>query len=46
MAFLDRVSGVYTGTTNLVSRKYAVIENAYQFSLVAWRPVMDERLGR
>ncbi len=46
MAFLDRVSGVYAGTTNLVSRKYAVIKNTYEFTLVAWRPVMDERLGR
>jgi hypothetical protein len=42
----DRVSGVYTGATNLVSGKYAVIENAYEFTLVPWRPVMDERLGR
>ena len=42
----DRVSGVYTGTTSLVSGKYAVIENSYEFTLVPWRPVMDERLGR
>jgi len=31
----DRVSGVYTGTSILVSGKYAVIENAYyEFTLV------------
>jgi len=42
----ERVSGVITGTKNLVSGKYAVIENAYEFTLVPWRPVMDERLGR
>lgn len=42
----ERISGVFTGTTNLVSGKYAVIENAYEFTLVPWRPVMDERLGR
>ena len=42
----ERVSGVFTGTKNLVSGKYAVIENAYEFTLVPWRPVMDERLGR
>jgi len=42
----ERVSGVFTGTTNLVSGKYAVIENAYEFTLVPWRPAMDERLGR
>lgn len=42
----ERVSGVFAGTTKLVSGKYAVIENAYEFTLVPWRPVMDERLGR
>jgi len=42
----DRVSGVFTGSTNLISGKYAVIENAYEFTLVPWRPVMEERLGR
>jgi type IV secretory pathway VirD2 relaxase len=42
----ERVKGVFTGTTNLVSGKYAVIENAYEFTLVPWRPVMDERIGR
>jgi type IV secretory pathway VirD2 relaxase len=42
----ERVSGVFTDTTNLVSGKFAIIENAYEFTLVPWRPVMDERLGR
>jgi Protein of unknown function (DUF3363) len=42
----ERVSGIFTGSTNLVSSKYAIIENAYEFTLVPWRPVMDERLGR
>jgi type IV secretory pathway VirD2 relaxase len=42
----ERISGVFTGTTNLVSAKYAIIENAYEFTLVPWRPVMDDRLGR
>jgi len=42
----ERVSGVFTGTTNLVSGKYAVIENAHEFTLVPWRPLMDERLDR
>ncbi|WP_246657147.1 DUF3363 domain-containing protein [Methylocystis sp. B8] len=42
----ERISGVFTGTTNLISGKYAVIENAYEFTLVPWRPVMDDRLGR
>ena len=42
----ERVSGIFTGTTNLVSGKYAIIENAHEFTLVPWRPVMDDRLGR
>jgi hypothetical protein len=42
----ERVSGVFTGTTNLISGKYAIIENAYEFTLVPWRPVMDDRVGR
>jgi len=42
----ERVSGVFTGSADLVSGKYAVIENAHEFTLVPWRPVMDERLGR
>ena len=42
----ERVSGVFTGTTNLVSGKYAIIESAYEFTLVPCRPVMGDRLGR
>jgi len=42
----ERVSGVFIGTANLISGKYAVVENAYEFTLVPWRPVMDDRLGR
>ena len=42
----ERITGDFTGTTQLVSGKYALIENASEFTLVPWRPVMDERLGR
>ncbi len=42
----ERVSGLFTGIKSLTSGKYAVIENAYEFTLVPWRPVLDERLGR
>jgi type IV secretory pathway VirD2 relaxase len=42
----ERVTGVFTGTTQLNSGKYALIENAHEFTLVPWRPIMDERLGR
>jgi hypothetical protein len=31
---------------SITSRSEHIIENAYEFALVPWRPVMDERLGR
>jgi len=42
----ERITGVFTGTKQLVSGEYALIENSYEFTLVPWRPGMDERLGR
>jgi type IV secretory pathway VirD2 relaxase len=42
----ERVTGVFTGTTQLNSGKYALIENAHEFTLVPWRSIMDERRGR
>jgi hypothetical protein len=42
----ERVTRVFTGTTLLVSGKYALIDNDHEFTLVPWQPVMDERLGR
>jgi Protein of unknown function (DUF3363) len=42
----ERVTGIFTSTTQLNSGKYALIENAHEFTLVPWRSIMDERLGR
>jgi Protein of unknown function (DUF3363) len=42
----ERITGVFTGTTQLASGKYALVENTREFTLVPWRPIMDERLGR
>ena len=42
----ERVTGLFTRTTQLNSGKYALIENAHEFTLVLWRSIMDERLGR
>ncbi len=43
----ERVSGVFTGDRPISSREnMRSIENAYEFTLVPWRPVMDDRLGR
>jgi Protein of unknown function (DUF3363) len=42
----ERITGVFTRTTQLASGTYALIENTQEFTLVPWRPLMDERLGR
>ncbi|MEA4838689.1 MAG: DUF3363 domain-containing protein [Rhodospirillaceae bacterium] len=42
----ERVSGKFTGTVQLSSGKFAVIEQSHEFTLVPWRPVIDRQLGR
>ena len=42
----ETVSGKFTGTVQLSSGKFAVVEKAHEFSLVPWRPVIDRQLGR
>ena len=40
------VTGTFTGTTQLSSGKFAIVEKSYEFTLVPWRPVIDRQLGR
>ena len=40
------VSGTFTGTAQLSSGKFAIVEQAHEFTLVPWRPVIDRQLGR
>ncbi len=40
------VSGKFTGTVQLSSGKFAMVEQSHEFTLVPWRPVIDRRLGR
>jgi hypothetical protein len=40
------IRGKFTGTAQLASGRFAIIENAFEFQLVPWRPVIDEHLGR
>jgi Protein of unknown function (DUF3363) len=40
------VSGTLIGTANLASGRYAMINDGPGFSLVPWRPVLEQRLGR
>lgn len=42
----ESVSGRFTGTVQLSSGKFAVVEKSHEFSLVPWRPVVDRQLGR
>uniref|UniRef100_Q11FV7 Type IV secretory pathway VirD2 components (Relaxase)-like protein n=1 Tax=Chelativorans sp. (strain BNC1) TaxID=266779 RepID=Q11FV7_CHESB len=42
----ETVSGKFTGTVQLSSGKFAILEKAHEFTLVPWRPVIDRQLGR
>lgn len=41
-----QVEGVYKRPIDLASGRYALIERSLEFSLVPWRPVLEQRLGR
>ena len=40
------LSGRLAGSTDLVSGRYAMIEDGLGFSLVPWQPVLDQHIGR
>ncbi|WP_434555557.1 DUF3363 domain-containing protein [Paracoccus denitrificans] len=42
----ENVSGKFTGTVQLSSGKFAVVEKSHEFTLVPWRPVIDRQFGR
>ncbi len=42
----ENVSGKFTGTVQITSGKFAIVEKAHEFTLVPWRPVIDRQLGR
>lgn len=41
-----RVSGLYRRSLQLVSGRFAMLDNGMGFSLVPWRPVVEQRLGQ
>lgn len=41
-----RASGVYRRSVQLVSGRFAMLDDGLGFSLVPWRPVMEQRLGQ
>ena len=43
----EHITGRYQGAVELVSGKYALVEgHARDFTLVPWRPVIEQELGR
>jgi hypothetical protein len=42
----ESASGKFTGTVQLSSSKFAIVEKSHEFTLVPWRPVIDRQLGR
>lgn len=42
----QRVAGIYRRSVMLASGRYAMLDNGMGFSLVPWRPVIEQRLGQ
>ncbi len=42
----EKISGKFTGTVQLSSGKFAIVEKSHEFTLVPWRPVIDRQFGR
>jgi len=42
----ERIEGTYKRSLALTSGRFAVIENAREFTLVPWRPELEKQLGR
>jgi type IV secretory pathway VirD2 relaxase len=42
----EQVSGTYRRPVELVSGRFAVIERSRDFTLVAWRPVLEQHVGK
>jgi type IV secretory pathway VirD2 relaxase len=41
----DRVSGIYRRSVQLVSGRFAMLDDGIGFCLVPWKPVIEQRLG-
>ena len=42
----EYVSGTLVGSTQLVSGRFAMLDDGLGFSLVPWQPVLDQRIGK
>lgn len=46
MADGQRVAGIYRRSVMLASGRYAMLDDGLGFSLVPWKPVIEQRLGQ
>ncbi|HEV2747051.1 MAG TPA: DUF3363 domain-containing protein [Allosphingosinicella sp.] len=42
----DHVEGICRGPVRVGDRKFALVERSLEFSLVPWRPVLEQQIGR
>jgi hypothetical protein len=42
----ERVTGTYRRNVQLASGRYAILDDGMGFSLVPWKPVIEQRLGQ
>ncbi len=42
----EAIRGTYREAIQLASGRYALVENAQEFTLVPWRPVIERSVGR
>ncbi|MGU5706839.1 DUF3363 domain-containing protein [Aeromonas hydrophila] len=42
----ERVSGIYRRSIQLASGRFAILDDGIGFSLVPWKPVIEQRLGQ
>jgi hypothetical protein len=42
----QRVEGIYTRSVTIGDAKFAVIEKSREFSLVPWRPALEQAVGK
>ena len=42
----EHISGTFSKTVTLASGKYAVVQKAQEFTLVPWRPDMEQMRGK
>jgi len=42
----DRIEGICRGSVRIGTARYAIVEASKEFTLVPWRPVLDQQVGR